>query len=53
MIKKNILERFNDRGGGIVRGKRGKTSKITKKKHKKYRYFGHISTYTGREPTTF
>ena len=30
MIKKNILERFNDRGGAIVRGKRGKTSKIQK-----------------------
>ena len=28
MMKKNILERFNDRGGAIVRGKRGKTSKI-------------------------
>ena len=28
MIKKIILEGFNDRGGAIVRGKRGKTSKI-------------------------
>ena len=37
MIKKNILERFNDRGGAIVRGKRGKYFKKTthnKKKHK-------------------
>ena len=30
MIKKNILERFNDRGGAIERGKRGKTSEIQK-----------------------
>ena len=28
MIKKNILERFNDRGGAIVRGKRGEYFKI-------------------------
>ena len=59
MIKKNILERFNDRGGAIVRGKRGKTSKIQKitKNNKKYinteMYFGFFSTYTGRKPTIF
>ena len=30
MIKKIILEGFNDRGGANVRGKRGKTEKIQK-----------------------
>ena len=30
MIKKIILEGFNDRGGANVRGRRGKTSKIQK-----------------------
>ena len=30
MIKKNILERFNDRGGAIDKSKRGKTSKTQK-----------------------
>ena len=32
MIKKIILEGFNDRGGANVRGRRGKTSKSQKKK---------------------
>ena len=31
MIKKIILEGFNDRGEGNLRGRRGKTSKIQKK----------------------
>ena len=38
MTKKNILERFNDRGGAIERGKRRKTpeiQKITKKNLKR------------------
>ena len=55
MIKKIILEGFNDRGEGNLRGRRGKTPKrqnITKK-HKQNKYFGDISTYTGREPTIF
>ena len=30
MIKKNILEGFNDRGGAIVRGERGKYFEIQK-----------------------
>ena len=56
MIKKNILERFNDRGGATVRGKRGKYFKKTthnKKNIKTEMYFGFFSTYTGREPTIF
>ena len=35
MIKKNILERFNDRGEGNLRGERGKyfeIQKLTKKR---------------------
>ena len=37
MIKKNILERFNDRGGATVRGKRGKYFKKTKHNKKKHK----------------
>ena len=56
MVKKIILEGFNDRGGAIVRGKRGKYFKKTthnKKNIKTDMYFCFFSTYTGREPTIF
>ena len=55
MIKKIILEGFNDRGEGNLRSGRGKNFKKTKKtkKLKNEMYFGFFSTYTGREPTIF
>lgn len=47
------MERFNDRGGAIVRGKRGETSKIQKitkkslkKKHVFWQYLGVYWTKT-------
>ena len=54
MIKKIILEGFNEHGEGNLRGKKLKYFKKTKhnKKNLKHEmYFGFFSTYTGREPT--
>ena len=56
MIKKIILEGFNDRGEGNLKGKKlkyFKKSKIIKKIKKTKMYFGFFSTYTGQEPTIF
>ena len=60
MIKKIILEGFNDRGGANVRGRSGKHFKKTtnnknnfNKSWNKRCTFGFFSTYTGREPTIF
>ena len=56
MIKKIILERFNDRGEGNLRGKKLKyfiKTKHNKKNIKTEMFFGFFSTYTGREPTIF
>ena len=53
MIKKIILEGFNDRGGAIERGKRRKHFKNTKNNKKNIKtemYFGFFSTYTENPP---